>query len=301
MRKLLLFVFMAISAAALLAQSAAPANVVAKIGDEEVTISDLENYSTDMPYLFKGSGNSQAFKQGRGAEGDKEARLEEIIQDRLVLKEAKGKGLEKDPDFLAKKKSLEDQLLLAIYYDKVVRASINPTDEELRAQYDQSMRFMRPATAKVIRVISQSQDQAKADANDLKAMKEGEITDQRFRVEEIHLPEEQKIGEMANSQGNRLSGSEEAKKDPHIQMMIALVGAKAGDILGPFGQEGQIMTVKVLEKTPAGKTPFEQVKEEIRREIVDREFNRVLDEKRKELRRKAVITIYYENLDKVSK
>ena len=295
-----------IVAASIIAQSAPSADVVAKIDDENVTISEIEAFNPDMAYRFKEiSSNSENMNRDLNRRGlddrEKEYRLEEVIKNRLMMKEAKAAGLEKDPDFKAEMATFENYVLLNLYYEKVIKAGIVPTEEELRAEYEQEGRYTRPAMARVITVWSQNEQEANEAAVMLKGLTKENDPESKFQIEDIHILEEKQIEEMHKMTEEINSSSNNNNIDPMMEMSMALVDAKPGDIVGPKGNNGNFMTMKVIEKTPAGKIPFGEVKEDIKRQIIEREFERTRDEKERELRKKSVVTIYYENLDKVFK
>ncbi|HHS50890.1 MAG TPA: peptidyl-prolyl cis-trans isomerase [candidate division Zixibacteria bacterium] len=299
-----IFAFVALIAlsAGLIAQGDVPPDVVARIGEQDITIDDVQSFDPEMVFQFKHFFERPMgqVSSGRRQIDDREREniLEQSITQRLMIEDARAQDLDKDADFLSAMARFEDYILLNTYYNKVIRASIQPTDEELRAEYDRSGRFTRPATAKVISIWSHDELSLAEATDKLKRATKDNVEELGLTITDMRIPEGED-GEMMQQKTNmRSADGQEGDLDPMMQVMLALKDAKAGDIIGPKGRDNHFLTVKVIEKHPAGKIPFEEVREQIERELVDREFHRVLEEKQRELRRKAVVTIYYENLDK---
>ncbi|MCK5833934.1 peptidyl-prolyl cis-trans isomerase [bacterium] len=298
-RNFYLALFIAFISATILAQGNAPADIVAEVGDQSVTIKDIESYQPEMYYRFKefNSMSNEGNSRGGLMDDDKERILNEVIDNKLIIKEAKASDLNNDPEFQAMVSNFEENLLINFYQEKVIKASIQPSEDEIRAEYDMEGRFRQPAMAKVIKIWSENEEKAKEDVLELKNIKEDDIENTRFQIEDMHL---YKNRNEENGEMNDGTNSSDENLDPYMQMMLVLNDAEVGDIVGPIKQHGDnYITAKVIEKTPEGKTAFEKVKEDIKRELIQRKFNEVYEQKKKELRKKAIVTIYYENLDKV--
>ena len=280
----------------LLGQSAP--EVVAEVNGEEITAEDIRaGGKMDMDEnMMRLSSGEQVFERERDiSSGEAERLLETAVDHALLLDEAASAGLEENPTFQEKLAAMKKQLLIQTYYQEVLLPEAEPTEEEMRAEYENSDRYWRPARAEVITRWAQNEQEANEMKGKLASMEAGTSEDGENRGEEIELLREE---EMEKFQGEGSDGTNQRQNDPYFQLRVALVDASPGDIVGPFGKEDrEYIVAKVIEKYEAGKPPFEEVRERIKEDMTRRNFREVVEKKRQELRKKATVTIYYENLN----
>jgi peptidylprolyl isomerase len=284
-------------AAALFGQKAPSKDVVAEVDGVEITASEIGSFDDESSNRTK----EMLFESQRRFDRkirpeEAKYRLDEVIDNKLMLKEAKSAGIENDPKLQAVYNQLKENALLQFYYENVIRAEAKPTADEVRKEYDETDRYMRPPTARVITIWSPDEEEAKKAIDKLNTIDLTADKNNEYNIEETHLPEGDQVENYRQKTSDQ--SSDEAWNDPRMEITLMLLDAKAGDIVGPVGSEGNFITVKVVEKLPAGKTPFDQIKDQIEREMTDHRFREAVDKKMEELRSKATITVYNENLNK---
>ncbi len=284
-------------AAALFGQKAPSKNVVADVNGIEITASEIGSFDDDnsnrtKEMLFE----SQRRDDRKIRPEEAKYRLDEVIDNKLMLKEAKSAGIENDPKLQEIYNQLKENALLQFYYENVIRAEVKPTADEVRKEYDETDRYMRPPTARVITIWSPDEEEAKKAIDKLNTIDLTADKNNEYNIEEMHLPEGDQVENYRQKTSDQ--SRNEDWNDPRMEITLMLLDAKAGDIVGPVGNDGNFITVKVVEKLPAGKTPFDQIKDQLEREMTDHRFREAVDKKMEELRSKATITIYNENLNK---
>jgi len=271
------------------------ANVVAKVNDIEITTEDLmagdaEKNMMTREYMSNASGQ----RRQRNVNPDQaEWMLDQTINNTLMLKEAEAAGMADDPDLKTQVEAFKRAMMVQYYIDKVLYEQVKPSEEEIRAEYDKSERYMQQAHAKIIRAWGNTEEEVR---NRLQEMKERPETQASY--EKMHF-QELEYERSSTADGSGRQGNAQGEKDSHFRMMELVRDAKAGSTVGPMEiGENQWTMVEVIEQVPAGKRPFDEVREDIERNMVRERLNIAQQEKIQELRKSAVVTVYYENLNK---
>ena len=211
-----------------------------------------------------------------------------------MLNEAEAAGMANDPDVKAQVEAFKRAMMVQNYIDKVLYEQVKPSEEEIREEYNQPGRYEQQAHAKVIRTWGSSEEEVRNRLPEMKNTPEGSAHYEKMYFQELdHMRER-------TADGSGRQGNNEAKeKDGHFRMMEQVRDAKAGSTVGPMelGNQQWVM-IEVVEQLPAGKRPFEEVRDEIERNMVRDRLNKAQQDKIQELRKSAVVTIYYENLNK---
>ena len=300
MKGLLLFSLFFGLTAVLLGQSP---DVVAKVDGIDITVQDVKGFDENVDNWQRELSQNGRNLNRKIDPNEAERRLDKVIENKLMLGEAKKAGLEKDPELQAEIERSRDQILLDFYYRKVLREQAKPTAEQVRKEYDESGGFMRPARAKVINIWASSEDEARKAIDKLKTIGEKYTAENGTAAEEIDIPDKSMVDEFQkmNMESGNNNRSDNLNNDPMMQMRLALIDAKPDDIIGPMGGNGSFLVTKVIEKNPAGKAPFDEVKEQIENDMTERAFQELLKNKIAELRASATITVYHQNLTKAFK
>lgn len=251
------------AAAVLCGCSKKPADVLARVGDKEITVA---NFKAEFE-------RRQALRM---ALPDRQTLLDQMVERETLLQQARAAGLENDAEV---RRACED-VLLARYQEtqiapKVTAAKVTP--EEIKAAYDHdSARYTRPAKVKLAFVFIAVN--AKADSNQIAAAESraGEILAQA-RL----LPAETRgfgriAADYSDDQVTRYRGGDAGWFDadgleglwPKEIVAAGFVLTNAGDISGVLrGKEGFYL-VKKLDSRPASVTPLEQVRPLIERQLL---------------------------------
>lgn len=287
-----------------IAQTPKSDKVVATVNGVDITVDDLMGQSPEKMYSPQAMMRSSMNAPGQFMFGDPESQLEMAIRRTLVLSEAQKNNMATDPDVVAMTEAFKKNLMVEMYYRKIVSAQAKPTEAEVKAEYDNSPRYNLPKRARIIQNWSPNEAEAKAFADKLKSvdMKNPEASGMPIETMQIYdVPADQGMKGDPNMNRQSATGSNmphEAMKEGKFNIMASLAEAKPGQIIGPIQEGPGYRTMLVIEKLPEGKRPFAEVKEELTREMTERRLNELRQQKENELRKNATVTIYYENLNK---
>ncbi|MEN0042059.1 MAG: peptidylprolyl isomerase [Pseudomonadota bacterium] len=131
--------------------------VLAKVGSEEITQSELDQAMADM---------SQQFSQF--PEGQRAARaLDALIDIEVFAALAKQEGIDQDPELMRRMALLQKRALHNGYFTNKVQAGV--TDEQLKARYDQEIaNAPRQKEVKARHILVKTEEEANAIIEELK-------------------------------------------------------------------------------------------------------------------------------------
>lgn len=275
-------------------------NVVAKVNDIEITAEDLMTGEPDKMMMENQAGATN-MRKPRGQKqmdvNQAEWMLDQTINQALMLREAEKSGMAKDADVLAMVEAYKRAIMVQTYISKVLYEQVKPSEEEIRKEYEQPGKFQIDAHAQIIRAWGSSEQEVRTRLDEMKKQMQG--GEQRYEQMFYHeLEHQRKMREQDASGGNTSSGRQkdsEGKSD----MVERVNKAKAGELVGPIQlDEHQWVLIEVVKQVPAGKRPFEEVREEIERVLTEERLRKAQQDKVAELRKSATVTIFYENLNK---
>ncbi len=272
------------------------ANVVAKVNDIEITAEDILQGDAEKNMMTREHmTNASGQRRQRDVNPEQaEWMLDQTINSTLMLKEAEAAGMADDPDVKSQVEAYQRAIMVQNYIDKVLYEQVKPSEEEIRAEYDKSDRYMQQAHAKIIRAWGNTEEEVRNRLQEMKGSPEGQA-----HFEKMHFQELEYMRDMSADGSGRQGNNRSSEKDAHFTVMELVRDAKAGSTVGPIEVgENQWTMVEVVEQVPAGKRPFDEVREDIERNMVRERLNQAQQDKIQELRKSAVVTIYYENLNK---
>ena len=209
--------------------------------------------------------------------------INDLINRKLLVKEAKASGIEKEEEFTKAMQAVRDNVALDLYMKKIYDG-IKVTDAELKAFYDKNKdRFNQPAAAKASHILVENEK----DANDI-------------------------IAQLKNLKGDALAAKfAEIAKAKSIDKGSAANGGELGwfgqtQMVKPFGDAVFAMSKGEVSKKPvksnfgyhvilkedskaAGLVPFDQVKPQIENAVKMEKFQASVKQKGDALRSKAKI------------
>lgn len=100
-------------------------------GEEPITVADLADAVRKR--LFHGA--DRAAEMGR-LDRKKDEVLDDLIGKRVVMKEARARGLDKKPEYLALREEVERELVFGAFVAKVIEPEVKVTDAEIGKYYD---------------------------------------------------------------------------------------------------------------------------------------------------------------------
>ncbi|MBZ4683813.1 MAG: peptidyl-prolyl cis-trans isomerase [Fusobacteriaceae bacterium] len=107
--------------------SETPENVLAKVGDEFITEDEVEMVLKSIPEQYKDYYSSE--------EGKAEI-LKELVEQKLIKKEAEKLGLDNDEELQKEINLYKERLLINSYINKNIIEKVDVTDDEVKAYYE---------------------------------------------------------------------------------------------------------------------------------------------------------------------
>ncbi len=89
--------------------------------------------------------------------------------------------------------------------------------------------------------------------------------------------------------------------DLRAQVRDALEGLKNGQITDPISTAGGFQIIRLVKRTPAGYQPFDQVEEQIRREVSQKKYKEQTDGLIESLKKQYLVEVHEDLLEKVLK
>lgn len=236
--------------------------------------------------------------------------LNQLIQEILLLQEARGQGIELEKDAVeiefqnirqgyekeAFKRILESQeiteeewkeklrhrLLVRKLINEMVNSKVNVEEEELKEYFDQHQdEFQKGEQVRALHIMVGSEDEAR---EILKLLRKGK------KFEE--LAREHSLG-LESKNGGDMGYFEAGQMPEEFDEVFALNVNKVSDIIQtPYGYH----VFKVVDKKPERKMSFEESKESIHKKLLREAQEKAFQEWLMKLKNKAVIEINYDAL-----
>jgi len=189
--------------------------------------------------------------------------LERYIDNRLMTRKAKELGLEQDPVFLARFREFSKTRLINLHRDRLL-ASMEPTDEEIRAYYDENKEaIIVPEVRKVQMLVVETEDEAAALK---KRIAGGDLTFHRAVADYSIVPDAKKtlgqIGWVSENTGF-----------PELDEVTFLL--EAGEISDPVESPAGWHVVRIVDQRDAHyKNPGDhQTKRHVRKLLLDHKLD----------------------------
>jgi parvulin-like peptidyl-prolyl isomerase len=204
--------------------------------------------------------------------------LKRLVDRALLLAEAEALGYGKRPDVARRARDYETRLLVQRYLEEVLGKEVAVGQEEMQAWYEAHRSdFPRPPRLRVAQITVAEAAQAQ------------EIAAQLERGADVAwLARQRSTDRFAAAGGDRgwmvpRPGGDEVND--------ALMTARPGQVLGPFGQPGDFTVLKVAAREDQGLHPYAEVSGNVRSAVFSEKFRTVLDERVTRLRARARIEV----------
>lgn len=241
--------------------AAANGDVVARVGDDVIRVGDVEQ--------------EIALRVERGAQVPAlDALVRDMIERRLILAKAAEEGLDQDPDL---RRSWEN-LLIGRYKENHLREElrgIEIAEEDIRARYEgDAGRYSLPAKARLAILTLpfspvMTDDERKAVVDRMNEGRtralEAESGGLGFGALAVRYSEDQVTRHRGGDTGWLDDGMEYRWPREVVTAGFAL---KTGETSDPIVLEDAVHLVRKLDERPASSIPFDQVRDQIRKEIL---------------------------------
>ena len=223
-----------------------PGNVVAKIGDREITMGELDALIQKLPEMRRSSIKTSE---------DKMNYLKEYIGTILMSTAARRQGIQKEKEFLEQLSDIENHLLASKLYEKEVLEKIKITDLEQKYYFESHKdEFADPGKIKIAHIFFTSEDAAKKVLSEIKKGLDFDKAVKEKSEDELTKKNEGILGEISrNSTSIPTIGNE-----PELAKKLA--NLKVGGLSDVLKSNKGFHIFKILEETPPKKRSFDEVK-----------------------------------------
>ncbi len=241
-------------------------DVLAKVAGEEITNEEFEAYLQNIPQEQRMYAQNPQYRQNF---------VDQLIALRAYAKLGEDLKLDETDDFRKIMKNARKDLLAQMAIAETLK-KVEITDEEIRKFYEACpQHFTKGDSVSAKHILVKEADECNAV---LASLQSGERTFEEAAKECSTCPSGQRGGDLGEfGRGQMVKEFEEAA-----------FGAEIGAVVGPVKTQFGYHLIKVEKKTEATVAPLEEVKEQIRRSLLQQKQNQVYSEKAAELVEKYV-------------
>jgi peptidyl-prolyl cis-trans isomerase C len=209
--------------------------------------------------------------------------LDQIISEKLLIQEAKNRGLEQDKDVLEQIKNTTEQILVQSLIEKEIIGKVKVDDQEALTYYEENKdNFITKEQVYLYNILVETEEVAK---DILEKLKSG--------VDFIEIAKEKSTGPSA-AQGGDLGYISKGDLIPEIENVVFAL--EIGSISDIIKSEYGFHILKVTDKKPEVLKTFEEVKEEILPTLLSTKQKEAFDNLLEELKSQVTIEINEEAL-----
>jgi peptidyl-prolyl cis-trans isomerase C len=235
-------------------------DVVAKIGDKKITLSD---FNSVVGYL-----DSEKQKMLENNPQLKESFLRQVVQTMVISNLAKEKGFDKKPDVKQQLDLFTDNFLANEFLKKEVVQTISIPEDELKSYYDKHKEeFKTPEMVKASHILIKVNPSASAEEKK-KAKEKAEDILKKIKSGQDFA---KLASEFSDDPGSKTKGGDLgffAKGRMIKPFEDAAFSLKPGEISGVVETQFGYHIIKVEEKKDAGVEGFDTAKEKIRQKLL---------------------------------
>jgi len=241
--------------------------VLAEVNGETITSTEFEQEAKALPPYMR-----PILETPNG----RRQFLESLITRDLLLQEALRRGIDRKPEVHRRLGQARRSIVLEAILREVGEKAPGISDEALRKHYEENRESYETGEQVRVRQI-QYKDRAIAEAAAKKA-KKGEPFGQLMK-------EAESVGGKASDLGFIEKG--EADKD----FEAAAFGPPPGSVIGPVRTIYGFHLIEVLDRRPAGRIPFEEVKDKIASELRESAQREAFEQLVARLRKSSRVTL----------
>jgi peptidyl-prolyl cis-trans isomerase C len=260
-------------------------DVLARIDDVVITVSEFEDLlSRKAPYVRARYNSIDARKEF----------LDSLVRTEVLAKEARARGLDKDPDVIrATKQVMIQKLMKAEFEDKIKPEDVS--EDEMRAYFNEhAEEFNRSEQVRVSAVIVKSKSIAETVA--AAARSEAGRSNSDFR----DLVDKYSTDITTKSRGGDLRYFDKNTKEvPPAVVEAAFAIKQTGDVAGPIAAKGNYYIIKQTGRRPPMARSFEDVKKQIQNQLYRQKRVNAQEAFIAELKKNAKIEVYDKVLKKI--
>lgn len=238
--------------------------ILATVAGEQITEADVNAFIKNMPQEQQMYAANPQFRAQV---------LEQLVNNTLFAKYAEEQKMDETQEFQTIMKNARKDILAGIAIGETVKA-VEVTEEELLGFYEvNKARFMKGETVSAKHILVKEESECLAI---LEAIKNGEKSFEEAAKEFSTCPSGQRGGDLGEfGKGQMVKEFEEAA-----------FSAEIGVVVGPVATQFGYHLIKTEAKNEASEIPFEEVKGQIRSNLLQQKQNQAYSKKVAELRAK---------------
>lgn len=267
-------------------KSAKPEEIVARVGDVEITRDDVQKHIDRL---------SPFVRARYSAPERKKELLENLVRFEVMAREARARGYDRDPDV---QRAVKQQMITQ-FMQKEFEAKHKPEDvpdAEVEAYFAKhSDEFQRQEEVRVSQIITKDKARAQKAAAEAKAAPAADPKVFRDLVAKYSEDEDSK------QRGGDLTFFDRKNTQlPKAVVEAAFTLKEVGDVAGPVQTEKGFHVLKLTQKRPGFSRTLAEVKPEIQRRLYRDVRSKKMDEFIAEMRNKVKVEIFEDQLEKIS-
>lgn len=252
---------------------------LAKIDDSVITNEDFLKEFKSLPAHIQAMLNS--------SEGKRKL-LDNLIARKVLISEAKRLKLDEDKEVMEAFNQLKDNILIDALLKKEVEDKVQVKDRDLMSYYKaHEKEFVRPEMVRLRQIVVSSEKEAKEISDNLK--KGGKFED---------LAKKYSIG-PGKENGGLMAPMRTSDMPPELAKAVEGLKNK-GDTTPPVKTSLGYCILRLEERIPGQKIAFENVKEELKDRVLQKERMERFRKYIEELKAKRNIAINEKSLEKIS-
>ena len=237
--------------------------ILATVAGENITAEDLNAFIQSMPKEQQMYASNPQFR---------DQIVEQLISARLFAKYAEELKLDETEEFQKILNNARKEILASMAIGEVVK-NVTVAEEELKEFYEgNKARFEKGGTVRAKHILVKEEEKCQQILAEIAAGKTFELAAQEYST----CPSGQKGGDLG----------EFGKGQMVKEFENAAFAAEIGQVVGPVATQFGYHLIKVEGKSEAAVVPFEEVKEQIRRNLVSQKQNQAYSAKVEELKAK---------------
>ena len=237
--------------------------ILATVAGEVITEADVNAFIQNMPKEQQMYASNPQFRQQI---------VDQLINYRLFSKYAEEMKMDETAEFEAALNNARKEILASMAISETVKA-VEVTEEDMKSFYEENSNyFEKGATVSAKHILVKVEEKCQEILEEIIAGKVFEEAAQQYST----CPSGQKGGDLGEfGKGQMVKEFEEAA-----------FAAEIGQVVGPVKTQFGYHLIKVEAKNEATVTPFEEVKEQIRRNLMQQKQNKAYADKAAELKAK---------------
>ncbi len=235
--------------------------IVANVGGNPVYEFEID----EMVAAYAQRGQNYDNPQGRAA------LLEQVINKKLLLLDAKKNLLEHNAEFKAELEKVKNEMLANFTVQKAIE-NVTVTDEDAKTYYDENTeKFERGETVSASHILVDSEDKA----NEIKAeIEKGAVSFEDAARKDSSCPSSQNGGALGEfTKGQMVPEFDEA-----------VFSMEVGELRGPVKTQFGYHLIKLTDKKEASSFPFDEIKDQIKNMVLTEKRQKALNSKINQLK-----------------